>query len=285
MVKSQSASEVLAPIAKQLQEAGIASFSLDARLLLGLALGRGEGVLPHENISMTQTDEARLEAYLKRRLKGEPISRLRGFREFYGLDFAISKAVLDPRPDSEVLIEAASAWLNECDIKNPILLDLGTGSGCLILTLLYHYPNATGIATDISEEALQIARQNANALGVSERVKFLHADWSIENAEPADLILSNPPYIMRSDIETLAPEVKFYDPMIALDGGGDGLKHYRKILPMIANALKSNGAAFIEVGKGQGEAIAILAKTHHLEIKQRFTDLAKIERCLYLGKK
>ena len=285
MVKVQSASEVLAPIAKQLQEAGIASFTLDARLLLGLALDRDEGVLPHENIRMTQDTEQRLEDYLKRRLGGEPISRLRGFREFYGLDFAINEAVLDPRPDSEVLIEAASAWLKKHDKSNPIILDLGTGSGCLILALLYHHPNAQGIATDISKEALEIARQNANALGLAERVKFLHADWSIERNFSADLILANPPYIMCSDIETLAPEVKFYDPHIALDGGGDGLEHYRKILPLIAPSLNANGAAFIEIGKGQGEAITALAEAHHLEIKQRFTDLAKIERCLYLAKK
>jgi release factor glutamine methyltransferase len=214
------------------------------------------------------------------------VSRILGEREFYGRPFALSEATLDPRPDSETLIGAAlelamqEGW-GEAPIR---ILDIGTGTGCLLLTLLAELPNATGLGTDISEEALATAQRNAQALGLADRAAFARHDMLDGVAGPFDLVVSNPPYIASGDIPVLAPEVHQFDPHAALDGGPDGLAFYRRISQGLDKVL--GGWVVLEVGMGQADAVALLlqqafVKTLHAELR-RYDDLGGHTRCVAL---
>jgi len=294
----------LQPLEQALAAAGIASAKSDARCLLGLALGRDMPVLPHEDIApLTEAGEARLVALMTRRLAGEPISRIRGWREFWSLRFSLSAATLDPRPDSETVIEAALGWAGtivrddhqigrqigregERDgrLSPPALrcLDLGTGSGCLLLALLSEMPNATGIGIDINPDALVTAVENATSLGLADRAEFICHSFA-DDLGPLgmfDVILSNPPYIPTRDIDDLAVDVKSFDPALALDGGGDGMACWQGLLPRLAAVLKPDGAAFVEIGKGQENMVAAEAAKVNLRLVDSHQDLAGITRCL-----
>lgn len=298
----------LQPLEQALAAAGIASAKSDARCLLGLALGRDMPVLPHEDIApLTEAGEARLAALMTRRLAGEPISRIRGWREFWSLRFSLSAATLDPRPDSETVIEAALGWAGTivrddhqigrqigCQIGRegehdgrlspPALrcLDLGTGSGCLLLALLSEMPNATGIGIDINPDALVTAVENATSLGLADRAEFICHSFA-DDLGPLgmfDVILSNPPYIPTRDIDDLAVDVKSFDPALALDGGGDGMACWQGLLPRLAAVLKPDGAAFVEIGQGQENMVAAEAAKVNLRLVDSHQDLAGITRCL-----
>ena len=248
--------------AKRLRDAGIESAALDARLLICQATG-----LTHEALVARARDwlapEAarRFSAYVDRRLGGEPVSRIKGLREFYGREYLIDASTLDPRPDTETVVTAAldlaaqAGWQD----KPLTVLDLGTGSACILLTLLAELPQAQGLGTDISEGALRIARQNARRLGFDGRARFTAARW-FDGLEgplegPFDLIVSNPPYIASGEIAGLAPEVARHDPRAALDGGPDGLDAYRAIAAGAARALSPGGHLLVEIGAGQAEAV------------------------------
>ncbi|MGH6969449.1 MAG: peptide chain release factor N(5)-glutamine methyltransferase [Stellaceae bacterium] len=255
--------DAIAATARRLEAAGIANPRHEARLLHALAAG----------------DNARLADYVRRRVAHEPYSRIRGAREFWSLDFALSPDTLDPRPDSETLIEAALAALPERTA--PLrAVDLGTGTGALLLALLSEFPNATGLGVDVLPGAVATAARNAAALGLADRTQFVAGDWAEANLGAADVILANPPYIPSGEIAALPPEVVRFDPRRALDGGDDGLMAYRALVPVVRRTLKPGGWAFFELGAGQAEAVARIMAAGDLHAAGRRRDLAGRERCL-----
>ncbi len=257
---------------------------LDARLLLAELLGRDDAVLPHETIAEWHPGlAARYEQLLERRLQGEPVSRIRGWREFWSLRFDLSPDTLDPRPDSETIVEAALAWAKTRP-SGLRLVDLGTGSGCLLLACLSELEDAVGRGIDISNDAIKVAERNALALGLASRSRFFQGDFAAVNFLPSDLILSNPPYIPTGEIASLAPEVAKFDPMRALDGGDDGLECWRIVIPVIAAGLTVKGRAFVEIGEGQADAVTGIAAAHGLKPYGQHADFSGIVRCLVFGR-
>jgi release factor glutamine methyltransferase len=278
---------ILQPVITALKNAGIASANGDARCLLGLALGHDAPVLPHETVLLWDRDKFNLlQVLVQRRCSGEPVSRLRGWREFWSLRFALSPATLDPRPDSETVIDAAVGWARQRGGKGLRCLDLGTGSGCLLLACLSELPNATGIGLDIDADAVAVAASNAAALGLAERAVFCQQDFAADLTSYGqfDMILSNPPYIPTADITMLAADVRHFDPIAALDGGDDGLDCWRFLVPQLAVMLAEAGSAFVEIGAGQGPSVCDLAAANHLQLVTSYKDLAGHERCLQLQK-
>ena len=284
--KDIEARHILRPLSAVLQQAGIASATSDARCMVGLALGRDDPVLPHEIIGIWRPDHHRqLEVYCQRRRAGEPISRMRGWREFWSMRFDVSPATLDPRPDSETLVAAATRWARH---HRPAarMLDLGTGTGCLLLACLAELPHASGIGIDISADAVKVAAANAARHGLDGRVQFGHADFAANLAMHGqfDLILSNPPYIPSSDIDMLDADVRHFDPLTALDGGVDGLDCWRILCPQMAILLADRGAAFVEIGAAQSKAVGMLGAASKLRVVEAFADLSGQERCLQFQK-
>jgi len=243
-------------LSRRLSEAGIGTPTLDARLLVLLATGLSHERLIAEPDRLLSPEEAeRLSAFLARRLAGEPVSRIRGEREFFGLPFSIDSSTLDPRPDTEILVELALDFARSR--PGPIrILDLGTGSGAILVSLLANLPEARGVATDRSGEALAMARRNADRNGVSRRAEFILTDWCTGLAGPFDIIVSNPPYIPSAGIDGLATEVSRFDPRGALDGGPDGLDCYRAIADRAAGLLAADGLLAVEIGEGQKPEVA-----------------------------
>lgn len=250
--------EVRAATARIFGDAGIGTPALDARLLLCHATGRTHEALIAQGREALAADEAaRLQGSVARRLAGEPVSRIKGSREFFGRDFVIGPDTLDPRPDTETLIETALDLLARDGLQDRPLkvLDLGTGSGCILLTLLAELPEAHGIGSDVSEGALQLAAENARRLNLEGRASFVAADWFAGVSGQFDLIVSNPPYIPAGEIPGLALEVAAYDPRAALDGGVDGLAAYRRIAGAAAAFLRPGGHLLVEIGATQAEAV------------------------------
>ena len=289
-----TAGKAWAEVARVLREAGVESPVVDARLLVCHALGTDRlGLLREPNRPVGDAASALADA-VKRRLAREPVSRIIGERAFWGRQFSISPATLDPRADSETLIAAGlelAGPLQEARPDRPLrLLDLGTGSGCLLLTLLAELPAAEGIGVDISPEALDVARGNAARLGVAGRAQFVLGDWMACMEGPFDLVLSNPPYIRHSDLASLAPEVIAYDPALALDGGEDGLAAYRQILARPPE-LNPGGAILFEVGQGQADRVLEMLATAYSRQPEgiwpralrRWQDLSGIERVVGLA--
>lgn len=267
-------------VKQRFQEAGVATPALDARLLICHALN-----LSHETFVMrsaellTDGQQNAAGALIAQRLTGRPVSKIIGRKEFYGREFITTDDTLDPRPDSEVLIDGILANLGDSQAALR-LLDLGTGTGCLLLTLLKELPNATGIAVDQSRAALDVAQRNAAWLGIADRAAFLHSDWLDAVSGRFDLIVSNPPYIPQSDIDTLQPEVRLFDPMAALVGGPDGLDPYRQIIPLLPHVLNPQGIAAFEVGQGQDKDVAQMLYDAGFATVSIFPDLAGINRAV-----
>lgn len=266
------------------REAGLESPVIDSRLLVCHALGIDRLDLLREPHRPLGAQAEPLLAAAQRRLGHEPVSRIIGLRHFWGRPFAISPATLDPRADSETLVAAALELAGpiQAHLKRPLrLLDLGTGSGCLLLTLLAELPDATGIGSDISQAAIEVARRNAAALGLAERVAFDCGHWGQGVAGQFDVIVSNPPYIRQADLDDLAPDVARYDPVLALNGGADGLDSYREILATSV-ALAERGAILFEVGQGQADDVQALLTQRFSGVgtgtAHRWRDLADIER-------
>lgn len=268
--------------AERLKAAQLPEAQVDARLLTCRALSLSHADLIAKACSeATQDQAAALERMLERRLAREPVSRILGEREFYGRSFRISPATLDPRPDSETLVEAVLELLAPRRAEPPRLLDLGTGTGCLLLTLLAEMPEAKGVGADISAEALAVAAENARALQVADRVELAQSSWTEAVSGTFDIILSNPPYIATDTVATLEPEVRLHDPALALDGGADGLDAYRAILrrPL---PLAPGGWLVLEVGAGQArQALELMSEAGLGSDRQRYRswhDLGGIER-------
>ena len=279
---AQPARALITRLAEQLARADIDNPRFEARLLLGLALGREDAPGSHEELALDRQQTDRLAELLQRRCAGEPPSRLRGWREFYGLRFQLNPAMLDPRPDSEILVEAALFFARQLGPDKALqLADFGTGSGCLLLSLLAHLPAARGIGLDISAAALQGAADNARALGLAGRVQFIEGDWQARlPADQFDIILANPPYIRLTDKASLAKEVLLHDPHQALFGGSDGLEAWRILLPVLARRLAATGRAFVEIGFDQAEPVTELASQAGLGLHSQLSDLAGRPRCL-----
>ena len=260
-------SEASLAAARLLREARIAAPELDARLLLCHAAGLShEAYVAGLNDALAPDTAARFGAYVERRLGGEPVSRIIGVREFYGRPFRIDASTLDPRPDTETLIEAALALASR---EGPLrLLDLGTGSGCILITLLAELPHATGIGIDKSLPALDLARANAQALGVGDRARFMAGDWLDAVEGIFDLVVANPPYLSAADMAGLSREVGAHDPKDALDGGPDGLFAYCRIAPHLGKALRPGGIALFEIGHTQAEAVSRLLSEGGLTLEE-----------------
>ncbi len=193
----------------------------------------------------------KIEEYKKRRLSGEPITKILGKNEFWGLEFKVTKDTLDPRPDTEIIIESVLSWLGDRKNKTLKILDIGTGTGCIAISLLHELPNATAIATDISKKALNVAAYNMKYHQKNNRMKLVNCNYADSISGRFDIIVSNPPYISSKTIKTLAKEVQNHDPILALDGGKDGLNAYKNIFYTLPNLLKKDGAAFFEIGFNQ----------------------------------
>ena len=268
----------IADAARQLGAAGIADARREARLLLAAAGLDNAAIIAHPERLLDGDQRGRLAELLRRRVSREPLSRILGWREFWSLRFALGPDTLDPRPDSETLI-AAALELTGRD-KALSVLDLGTGSGCLLLAYLSEVPNAQGLGIDLSNGALAIAEANAKDLGLSARARFRQGDWGRGLDRQFDLILCNPPYIPGGDIAGLAPEVARFDPLLALGGGEDGLDAYRRLSDELPRLLRPGGFAILEMGDGQeASATAILARSG-LAFRGSRRDLSGIARCL-----
>lgn len=270
----------------ELQRGGIDNAGNDARRLAAAVLGlTAAQVLGQPERPLSRQEAERLCACVARRRVHEPVSRILGEREFYGRPFVITPATLDPRPDSETLIKAALELVREERWgERPLrLLDVGTGSGCLLLTLLAELPHASGVGTDIGGAALDVARGNARRLGLQQRSDWLVADALDGIAGPFDLLISNPPYIPTQEIRQLEPEVRDFDPHPALDGGEDGLQIFRRLAAGFANVV-TNGWMVLEVGHDQADAVAELlggqTSGPRAEDIRTFRDVAGKRRCV-----
>ena len=261
-----------------LRAAGIDNPRLEARLLLAHALGLPVAAILRDPHALA--DPSDYLTLIDRRAGREPLAYIVGRREFWSLDFAVSPATLIPRPESETLIEAALAAFAHRRPPSRIL-DLGTGTGCLLLAALHEFPGAFGIGTDRSPEAARLAAANAAALGLADRAAFLCGDWAAPLDARVDLILCNPPYIPTSELDGLMPEVARHEPQAALDGGADGTAVYRRIVPSLLSLLRSEGVAVLELGVGQARTVAALAEEAGLVATTR-PDLAGIPRALVL---
>lgn len=276
--------EALAAAAARLKAAGIDEARLEARHLVAAALDSDFTALVLGAKQPLGEAATRVQALLDRRAAREPLSRILATREFFGLEFRLNAATLDPRPDSEALVEAVLERLGAARFDTSLtLLDLGTGTGALLLALLSRREAARGIGVDIAADAVAMARENATALGFADRARFVVGDLFAAlvrdaAARPFDVIVSNPPYIPSGEIAGLDPEVRLHDPHLALDGGGDGLAFYRRIACEADVWLAPGGILALEVGAGQAcDVAAMLAVSGFTDIVTRH-DAGGIER-------
>lgn len=284
MTPAQTVETARRALALQFKSAEIDSAELDARLLTGHVLGLDlTGMITAAERRLTQDESARLEDFARRRLAGEPVARIVGEKEFWGLPLQLAPATLVPRPDTETVVELALELLRAGGgLDRPLrIADLGTGTGAILLALLSELPAATGTGTDISEAALQTATANAARAGLSERAAFIACDYASGLSGRFDLIVSNPPYIRSADIGSLAPEVRNHDPLAALDGGADGLDAYRALVPQAASLLAPGAALVVEAGAGQsGQIQALMVAAGLTPAAAPKADLAGIPRAV-----
>ena len=275
---------LLAEAASRLADAGIDGAPREARLLLQEAAGvpvATQVAFPERELETAAL--ANVRALVARRARREPMAHILGRREFWSLSFKVTPDTLDPRPDSEALVQAVLDRIE--DRSAPLrLLDFGTGTGCLLLALLHELPNATGLGIDASVPALAVAGENARMLGLALRATFQSGDWDEDLAPPVDVVLSNPPYIRTGDIAALQPEVAGFEPRMALDGGSDGLAAYRRLVPAAARLLAPGGFAAFEVGLGQHDSVIALGRAAGLRHLATAPDLAAIPRCVLFEK-
>lgn len=270
--------------ARRLAAAGIENARREARLLLAAALGRDAAwVFAHDDEALAPDQQMKFDSVVERRAARVPMAHILGRREFWGLDLEITGDVLDPRADSETLIEAALTLGFDKDAPLRIL-DLGTGSGCLLLALLSEWKNATGVGLDQSGAALGLAWRNAERLGFLPRVNFLRGDWAKSLSSLFDLVISNPPYIPSGEIPNLMPEVRDHEPWAALDGGPDGLDPYRLILADLGRILAVGGRAIFEIGANQANAVETLVRQHGFGLLAIHRDLAGLGRALVIAR-
>ena len=280
---------LIKPEIKKLKKVGIETANLDCRLLLSKSINKSEVVYNHEIIDISENEIKKFQSLVEQRLSGKPVSRIVNKRNFWKQEFKLNEETLDPRPDSETVI---CTVLRHYKNKSKFLkiLDLGSGSGCLGLSLLEEYPNSEVSFFDVSKKSLDIVKINASNFNFLDRSKFINLDWrvegwdanliKIENEIKFDIVISNPPYIRTDEIKKLQKEVKIYDPFIALNGGNDGLDSYKYIMPKLKNIVKRNGNVFFEIGIGQENFISLKAKEHKLLPIECNKDLSGVNRVL-----
>lgn len=264
-----------------LEAAGVENARLEAQLLLGIAANASRAqIIAGTFPSLTPEQSQRFIQLVLERRNRVPLAYLRGSQEFYGLTFAVGEEVLIPRPETEALVDFARETLSDAETP-PLIADIGTGSGCIVISALKHLPIATAVASDTSAQALSLARRNAQANGVSHRVEWVRTNLLNGVLSKFDLIFSNPPYIPSEDITALQPEVKDNEPLAALDGGEDGFAVIRPLIESAFHSLKRGGFFALEVGKGQArETISLLERAGFQGADAR-NDLAGIERVVF----
>lgn len=275
---SQTGNSLLVAATRHLLDAGVPDAAKDARRLLSFAVGVDAGrltlVLPEP---VDEAAQSTFQDLIDRRAARQPVSQLVGGRAFYGRDFRVTPDVLDPRPETEVLIEAALA--------QPFghVLDLGTGSGCILLTLLLEMAESRGVGVDLSSEAIAVAQSNARKHDISHSARFLQSDWVSEVEGVFDLIVANPPYIAQSEMDELSPEVRDWEPRLALTDGADGFDAYRAIYQSIGPYLVETGRIIVEIGPDQAATVSEIAQSHGFETIAIIHDLDGRDRVIVSG--
>ncbi|WP_310231017.1 peptide chain release factor N(5)-glutamine methyltransferase [Rhizobium miluonense] len=276
-------SGLLQEVRSRFAEADLDDPATEARILVGGLLRlSATGLVTRGSEPVSEDDAATVRAAIARRLNHEPVHRILGEREFYGLSLRLSPATLEPRPDTEILVDTMLPHIRrlESKIGNIHVLDIGTGTGAICLALLHESPQATGVGSDISSEALETARGNAERNGLAERFMTAHGSWFDAIHECFHLIVSNPPYIASNVISTLAPEVKDFDPPAALDGGLDGLDAYRAIAKDAARFLHPDGMIGVEIGYDQRETVTSIFEGAGFSLVEAVRDYGQNDRVL-----
>jgi release factor glutamine methyltransferase len=276
----ETVGEVLDETTAMLNAAGLEEPRRLARRILVAVMSLSPAeVFAHPHRRLDDEERARIAATTMRAVAYEPLSRILGHREFWGLDLVLSPATLDPRPETETIVEAVLKRLTERD-RPYRFLDLGTGSGCLLLALLSEYASASGVGVDVAPGAAAMARQNAGRLGLGARAQFVVGDWGVALSGRFDAIVTNPPYIATAELAYLPPEVRDHDPRDALDGGADGLAAYRAIAGDLPRLLGPGGLVAAELGFGQAEGVAEIIAEGGLAVEEIAADLAGIARVI-----
>lgn len=279
----RSLANALAEAMEKLESQGISSARLDATLLLSHVTGMSRADLFLKGMrDITSHEEQQLGELLQRRLNHEPLAYILSHKEFWSLDFLVTRDTLIPRPDSETLIEASLERMERAAHVN--ILDIGTGTGCLLISLLTELPRASGVGLDCSKQALKVAQENARRHGVDERSQFLESHWCDAIDRTFDLIISNPPYIAETDKSALMPDVVQFEPHSALFAGTDGLDAYRELAPQMKHVLAPGGLIVWEVGQGQAKEVGQLLAEQGLWVEQPKNDLAGIPRAVIARK-
>jgi release factor glutamine methyltransferase len=281
-VQGMTLAQARRALAQRFRAADIESPELDARVLIGRAIGLDHaGLIAAAARLLSAPDAQRIEDFARRRLAGEPVARITGMREFWGLPIIVTPDVLVPRPETETVVETALALIDPDRTAAARILDIATGSGAILLALLSELPNAKGVGSDIDVKALGVARRNAAQLGLADRAEFVASRYGSAIGGRFDLVVSNPPYIATSQIATLERDVRDHDPRLALDGGADGLSAYRTIAADAARLLAPGGHLVLEIGRGQERDVTqLLIAAELVPAGEARRDLAGIARVL-----
>ena len=272
-------SDLQTAITKKLFDSGIETSSLDSRIILKEVFCFDEKeLILNSQLIVTKNKISEADKILARRISGEPVSKIFGKRDFYKSTFLISEDVLDPRPETELIIEIANNFILDKGYKN--FIDLGTGSGCIILSILKDNKSLRAIGIDISNKAINIAQKNCSNLNLEKQATFLVSNWLSKVSGSYDLIISNPPYIPSKDVDTLSANVKNYDPLISLDGGEDGLKCYRQIAEDINRVIGKNGRVVLEIGYNQAEDVIKIFESKDFIFLDKYIDINGLDRIL-----
>jgi len=258
---------------------GIETPELDARIILKEVLSLDDkDLILKESLDIPEEMIEKIITIESRRLNGEPISKIFKKRDFYNSTFVISNDVLDPRPETELIVEIANNYINRNEVKN--ILDLGTGSGCILLSILKENRMINGLGIDLSKEAISIAKQNSKKLNLETRSNFLVSNWMNSVNYKYDLVVSNPPYIASEDIKKLSKSVKIYDPILSLDGGEDGLNSYRLIASDLKRIISMNALIIIEIGYNQSLQVIDIFKKNDFKLIKKYNDINGLDRVL-----
>ena len=258
---------------------GIETPELDARIILKEVLSLDDkDLILKESLDIPEEMIEKIITIESRRLNGEPISKIFKKRDFYNSTFVISNDVLDPRPETELIVEIANNYINKNEVKN--ILDLGTGSGCILLSILKENRMINGLGIDLSKEAISIAKQNSKKLNLETQSNFLVSNWMSSVNYKYDLVVSNPPYIASEDIKKLSKSVKIYDPILSLDGGDDGLNSYRLIASDLKRIISMNALIIIEIGYNQSLQVIDIFKKNGFKLIKKYNDINGLDRVL-----
>ena len=258
---------------------GIETPELDARIILKEVLSLDDkDLILKESLDISNEMIEKIIAIESRRLNGEPISKIFKKRDFYNSTFVISNDVLDPRPETELIVEIANNYINKNEVKN--ILDLGTGSGCILLSILKENKMINGLGIDLSKDAISIAKQNSKKLNLETQSNFLVSNWMSSVNYKYDLVVSNPPYIASEDIKKLSKSVKIYDPILSLDGGDDGLNSYRLIASDLKRVVSKNALIIIEIGYNQSLQVIEIFKKNNFKLMKKYNDINGLDRVL-----